>query len=54
MSQFDVRVPGTRPQPKPARRVRDEVRDGIAVAGASLAASVVLVALASLLMKFAG
>ncbi len=36
------------------RRVRDEVRDGLAVAAASVSASVALVLAAALLMKLAG
>jgi hypothetical protein len=50
MSQFDVRERST----TPVRRVRDEVKDGVAVAAASVAASVALVLLANLLMKLAG
>lgn len=39
---------------EPARRVRDEVRDGVAVVVTSALASTVLAVVATLLMKLAG
>jgi hypothetical protein len=36
------------------RRLRDEVKDGVAVAAASVAASVVVVLVATVLMRLAG
>ena len=53
MNRFDIASDRTRLEPR-ARRVREEVRDGIAVAAASVAASVALVLVATLLMKLAG
>jgi hypothetical protein len=38
----------------PVRRVRDEVKDGVAVAVTSVAASVVLVLVATVLMRLGG
>lgn len=38
----------------PMRRVRDEVKDGVKVAAASIAASVGLVLVATLLMRLVG
>lgn len=38
----------------PVRRVRDEVRDGVAVAVTSVAASVMLVVVATVLMRVVG
>lgn len=38
-------------EPRPLRRVREEVRDGLAVAGASVVASVALVLVATVLMR---
>jgi hypothetical protein len=53
MSQFDVRSAGTRQPSPPHRRVREEVRDGLAVAAASVLASVVVTVLAALLLRLA-
>jgi len=39
---------------RPVRRVRDEVRDGVAVAVTSVTASVVLVLVATVVMRLAG
>jgi hypothetical protein len=44
----------TDPAPTPVRRVREEVRDGLAVAMTSVAASVGLVLVATLLMRLVG
>ncbi|MDX6308250.1 MAG: hypothetical protein QOI06_1296 [Nocardioidaceae bacterium] len=54
MNRFDVATDRTRTRRAPVRRVRDEVKDGIAVAAASVAASIAVVVLATLLMKLAG
>ncbi|MGH3472031.1 MAG: hypothetical protein ACRDPG_08295 [Nocardioidaceae bacterium] len=43
-----------REEARPARRVRDEVKDGMAVVAASAAASTGVAVLALLLMKLAG
>jgi hypothetical protein len=53
MSRFDVGTDTMVKRDRP-RRVRDEVKDGVAVAVASMAASVALVLVATLLMKLAG
>jgi hypothetical protein len=53
MSRFDVGT-DTMVERARTRRVRDEVKDGVAVAVASMAASVALVLVATLLMKLAG
>jgi len=53
MNRVDVRL--QEPEHEvPVRRVREEVRDGVAVAAASIAASVGLVLVATLLMRIAG
>ncbi len=54
MMRFEIAAEHTEREPMPARRVRDEVKDGVAVAVASVAASVTLVLVATLLMKLAG
>lgn len=52
MSRWDV--VGDTEDGRLERRVRDEVRDGVAVAAASVGASVLFVLAATLLMKLAG
>jgi hypothetical protein len=47
------RVEGSPSQP-PTRRVRDEVRDGVAVVLTSAVASTMVALIATLLMKLAG
>jgi hypothetical protein len=59
MSQSDVRPPRAKAQPQPTsprplKRVRDEVKEGVAVASASLVASIALVMFAAFVMKLAG
>lgn len=54
MNRFDVATDQTRTKRAPVRRVRDEVKDGIAVAATSVVASVVVVVLATVLMKLVG
>jgi hypothetical protein len=51
LSSWDVRTIEAEP---PARRVRHEVRDGLAVIGVSLAASTAVVVAMALLVKLAG
>jgi hypothetical protein len=53
MNRIDVAADRTGIVRPSVRRVRDEVRDGVAVAAASVFASVALVLVATLLMKLA-
>jgi len=54
MNRVDVTLREPDLEHVPLRRVREEVRDGVAVAAASIAASVALVLVATLLMRLAG
>lgn len=51
MSNWAAKTVGLEP---PVRRVRDEVRDGVAVIVASALASSILAVVATLVMKLAG
>jgi hypothetical protein len=54
MNRLDVATEKPDLDRAPVRRVREEVRDGIAVAATSVAASVLLVLVATVLMRLAG
>jgi hypothetical protein len=54
MNRLDVAPDRHDRDQRPARRVREEVRDGVAVAMTSVVASVALVLVATLLMRLAG
>lgn len=54
MFHLDATADHTEVGQAPLRRVRDEVRDGVAVAAASVAASTALVLVATLLMRLVG
>ena len=54
MNRLDIAAEHPDLEQPPLRRVREEVRDGFAVAMTSIAASVALVVVATLLMRLAG
>ena len=54
MSRSDVAADQPELESQSLRRVRDEVKDGVAVAAASVAASVLFVLVATALMKLVG
>jgi hypothetical protein len=54
MNRLDIATDQTDLEPAPFRRVREEVRDSVAVAVTSIAASVALVLVATVLMRLAG
>ncbi len=54
MNRLDIATDHTEVDGAPLRRVRDEVRDGVAVAAASVAASTALVLVATDLMRLVG
>jgi hypothetical protein len=54
MNRLDVAAEQADMDQAPVRRVREEVRDGVAVAITSIAASVALVVIATILMNLVG
>ena len=54
MNRLDVAADQPDLEQAPVRRVREEVRDGVAVAMTSVAASVALVLVATILMNLVG
>ena len=54
MNRLDIAADQAELEQRPLRRVREEVRDGVAVAVPSIAASVALVLVATVLMRLAG
>ena len=54
MNRLNVAADQPDLEPTPVRRVREEVRDGVAVAITSIAASVALVVIATIVMNLVG
>jgi hypothetical protein len=54
MNRLDVAADQPDLEQAPLRRVREEVRDGVAVAITSIAASVALVVIATIVMNLVG